>query len=227
MKKTLFSTLLLVWSFAGATQAATLSGLFEVGVVHTTNMNSADSQATLANLIREAGAATPGSIDTFLYEGELNFGTFNSNDSTTIADWISTGGGAVTGLDIGSLQLSTDSIGNSTATTTFFLFSAASPLTAGEFVVRHDDGIAFFQNGSSEPFGESRGPTSAITTEISGFSGGSLEILYVATNGNPSVLNVDYEPTPIPLPASLSMMIFGVFGLSVLARKGKTLCPAH
>lgn len=223
MKKAIFSTLLLIWASAGATQAATLSGLFQVGVVHTTDMNSEDSQATIENLIREADAAAPGSIDTFLYEGELDFGTFNGNDSTTIADWISTGGGAVTGLDIGGLQLSTDNIGNSTATTTFFLFSAVSPLSAGEFVVRHDDGIAFFQNGSNEPFGESRGPTSAITTEISGFSGGSLEILYVATNGNPSVLNVDFEPTPIPLPASLPMMIFGTLGFGLLARKGKVL----
>ncbi|WP_300039336.1 VPLPA-CTERM sorting domain-containing protein [uncultured Roseobacter sp.] len=223
MKKTLFSTILLIWSLAGATQAATLSGLFEVGVVHTTNMNSADSQATLENLIREAGTAAPGSIDTFQYEGELNFGTFNGDDSTTIAGWLSTGGGTVTGLDIGDLQLSTDSIGNSTATTTFFLFSATFPLDSGEFVVRHDDGIAFFQNGSTEPFGESRGPTSEITTDISGFSGGSLEILYVATNGNPSVLNVDYEPTPVPLPASLPMMILGMFGLGVLAHKRKTL----
>jgi hypothetical protein len=207
---------------AGMASAATLSGTFDVTVVNVTNLNSAQSQATLANY-NAALAGTLGdgnevfNFDTFTYTGALDFETRNGN-ATTIAGWLTSKGVTLPAdLDatVGGLQQSKSNINDGSATTTFYLFDLVSPLGAADFTVVHDDGIAIFDGGVL--VGDRVGPTAVKTTKVTGFDGGDFELLYVATNNDPSILNVDVSP--IPLPAGLPLLAVGLGGLVALRRR--------
>lgn len=204
-------------SAAVSAQAATLGGTFKVTAVNVQNITGTASQATEGNYLAALGvAANP--RDEFTYTGLLDFGTFDETDGTTIAGWL---GAGATGLDdaFGKLQLSKPDIGNGTATTTFFFFDRFGPLTAGEFTVKHDDGMAIFDDGVL--LGGTLGPTVQVTTNVTGFDGGAFSLLYVATNGDPSVLHVETTATPVPLPAPVALLIAGVAGLGLVARRRK------
>lgn len=216
-------------AMATSAAAATLNGDFTVTAVNVTNLDSVESRATMTNydlaLLGDLGGVDNGStVSSFDYSGDLNFGTFDGTDATTIADWLATGtdGGAgtfgtVSGLDgaFGDLQLSKPNIGNGTATTTFFLFTTVLNMV-GDFIIDHDDGIAVMDDGTR--IGGSNGPTSEITTEVFGFDGGEFSLLYVATNGDPSVLRVNGDLAPIPLPATLPLLLVGMGGLAMMRR---------
>lgn len=211
--KTTLGALALVAVSAVSAGAATLSGLFNVTVAQLTSQNSSQSEATLTNFnLANAGPVA----SSFTYDGALNFGTNNQNDSTTIASWLSTGGGTVTwiGTDIGGNQLSKDDINKGTATTTFFLFERILA-DATNFTIQHDDGIAVFDDGSR--IGGRNGPTSQVTTNVNGFNGGKFGLLYVATNGDPSVLRVN--ATVVPLPAGGVLLLTAFAGLAALRRR--------
>ena len=211
-------------AMATSAAAATLNGDFTVTAINVTNLDSAESQATMTNfdlaMLGDLGGEDNGSsVSTFSYSGDLNFSTTDSTDSTTIADWLATGtNGTVTDLDgtFGDLQLSKPNIGNGTATTTFFLFETILNL-AGDFVVKHDDGMAIFDDG--DRIGGRVGPNAVKTTDVFGFDGGEFGLLYVATNGDPSILNVNGDLAPIPLPATLPLLLAGMGGLAIMRRK--------
>jgi hypothetical protein len=79
-----------------------------------------------------------------------------------------------------------------------------------DLTITHDDGVAVFDDGVE--IGFSRGPTAEKTTVVNGFDGGALQFIYVATNGNPSVFEVNQIMNPVPLPAGLPMLL-GALGL--------------
>jgi hypothetical protein len=154
MFKILGAALVAAVTFGAAASAATLSGTFSVTAVNVTNVNSLQSAATTANFDAAlAGTFGAFATDTFTYVGEIDFGTFDHTDATTISDWLDTGTpGGVSGLDaaFGDLQLSKDNIFASpaTASTTFFLFTLQKIMSsAANFTVTHDDGVAFFDDG--------------------------------------------------------------------------------
>lgn len=205
----------------GAANAATLSGTFEVTVVNVLNQSSASSQATMANFDAALLASTDGvTSDVFTYTGDLDFGTSDGTDATTVAGWLASnpdGLSAVSGLDadVAALQLSKPNISSGSATTSFFLFDLVAPLGASDFTIGHDDGVAVFDDGVK--IGGNKGPNAFKTTQVDGFDGGEFSLLYVATNGDPSILNVD--ATPIPLPAGLPLLAAGLGGLLALRRR--------
>ena len=103
-----------------------------------------------------------------------------------------------------------------TATTTFFLFTLNATLTPGTFTVKHDDGIAIFDDRILR--GGNVGPTPETTSFVNNFDGGVFSILYVATNGNPSVLEVNTTAAVVPLPAGGLLLLSGL-GAMLFARR--------
>lgn len=226
------TTLLLV---AGAASAGTVSNIsagsvagsftadFNVTAVNVTNLNSDQSKATMANYLAALGGTLGGgdetyASDTFAYSGALDFGT-SSGSNTTIGSFIASGSGSASGLDPNFAMLTNSKCcigsGTGTATTTFYLFEAILPFTAGTFDIAHDDGVLVVGVGGRE------GPTSLKGTRIEGFAGGALSFLYVSTNSDPSIFRVDSDVAPIPLPAAAWMLLAGVAALGVTAQRRK------
>ena len=81
----------------------------------------------------------------------------------------------------------------------------------------HDDGIALYDDGALR--GGFVGPNGKRTTEVDGFDGGKFSLLYVATNSDPSILNVDVAP--VPLPAALPLLAVGLGGLGLMRLRRK------
>ena len=220
MKKTAFvAAVALATVPAAASALTTLSGTFNVTAVNATGLFGSESQATSGDLAAALALGTSSS-DAFTYVGALDFGTSDGTDATTIDGWLSTGPGTVSGLDstFGGLQLSAPNIGNGTATTTFFSFVRQITGPVDEFVVTHDDGVGIYDDGVS--LGGSVNPTSVRETTVTGFDGGEFQLIYVATNGDPSVLNV----AAVPLPAGgllLLTALGGLGGAGALRRRRK------
>jgi len=131
----------------------------------------------------------------------------------------------VTNLDpsFGALQLSKGDIDDGTATTTFFVFVQNVPTGRARLTFTHADGFALYEVGAfdAEEIGGFPGPDGILTTRVPPFGPGIMEILYVATNSDPSVLKV--ETSPIPLPAGFPLMMAGLVGLGVLRLRRKTV----
>lgn len=205
--------------------AATVGGSVKVNIYQTTGTGTGGSaDATPANLTNLLGST--------IYTGKLDFGTFTQNDNpadtTTIGQWLdsgvsnSGGGAGYTALAAGisSLQLSKPSISNNTATTTWFEFLGLSS-TGFDMIVRHDDGISFYDDGVNRA--SSSAPTTVINTAVNGYDGGEFRLIYAATNGDPSVLKVEGDGTlvPVPLPAAGFLLFGALGGLAAQRRRRK------
>ncbi len=162
--------------------------------------------------------------DDFSYNGTLDFATYNYNDSTTVASWLSSGTGSAVGLaaGLGGAQMSKPDINSGTATTTFFLFTLLDSLGSSDFAIKHDDGVGVFENGSL--LGGFLGPNGVRTTNVSGYHGGTLQFLYVATNGDPSVFKVN--ATTVPVPAALPLLVGGLGMMGFVARRKRSASKA-
>jgi hypothetical protein len=227
MRKSFLAAAVIALSgMVGAAQAATMNGTFTVTAVNVKNVNAAQSNSTKAAF--QAALAMAGAMsNVFTYKGDLKFSTSNNNPAgnspTTILQWLQTGGGTLSGLDpiFGGLQQSKGNIFATpgTATTTFYLFERLASLGKGEFKVTHDDGIQIYDDGVS--IGGFFNPTSKRDTTVKGFDGGKFSILYVATNSDPSILHVDANVAPVPLPAALPLLAAGLGGLALLRRRRK------
>lgn len=214
-----------LFGMVGASHAAVLNGTFNVTAVNVTNLNSTQSQATRANFNAALGGTLGGGSsvyksDTFTYTGAINFAT-SVGPTTTIESWLATGGGAITDLapSFAILQQSKGSIGSTTATSTFYLFESVQDVVgAAGAKVTHDDGFEIFRNGAS--FAGVVGPTTVKTTNLLAFDRGGFELLYVATNSDPSILKVE-GLTPVPVPAPIALLASALFGLGALRLRRK------
>lgn len=211
---------------AGTLSAATVTGNFGVTAVNVVGLDADDSKATASNFDAARAAANAGtagySIGSFNFDGALDFGTFDPTDATTISDWLASSvGGVVTGLDatFGGLQLSKPNIKKGTATTTFFRFiDNLNGFENGDLTITHDDGVLAFDAFGTDVYAGFEGPNGVRTT--TGFFDGSfLDILYVATNGDPSVLKVDVSA--VPLPAGLPLLMLGLGSIAALRRRNQ------
>ncbi|MCB1314060.1 MAG: VPLPA-CTERM sorting domain-containing protein [Sedimentitalea sp.] len=178
--------------------------------------NTAD--ATLTNAL---AATYIGSVS---FTGALHFDTDTSGanppDTTTINQWLTSKGGSYTELGGGfdeNLTISSEGIINDTALTTWFEFLGVGQ--AFTFDVTHDDGFCFYDSGTTELCAPD--PTSVAQTLGGNYSGGVFQLVYAATNGDPSVLRVDGEGSlsAVPLPAGLPLLLAGIGGLALLRRR--------
>jgi len=217
MIRTLLAACAVSMSFVGAASAATLSGSFTVQAVNVKNVSGSESQALFTDMLDAANGVNGDDpvFDEFNYTGSIDFGTFDGTDGTTVEGWLATGGGIVSGLDaaLAGRQLSKPKIGKGTATTTFFLFKMIVPDAITTLDITHDDGIGVYDDAML--IGGFSNPTGVRNTKVNGFDGGVLSFVYVATNGDPSVLHV----AAVPLPASVSLMLAGLGGLAIARRR--------
>jgi hypothetical protein len=218
---------------ATSAAAVPLSGVFQVEAVNVTNISGTQSRAQLSTWEDALELAISGTgpladansdavRDVFTYTGPLSFRVGQpQNADYTVAQWLATTaplGGSVSDLssELGARQLSRGNIGNGTAETTFFMFTLLNA-PAADFSIQHDDGVAVFDDGTE--IGFRRGPNGERTLDVAGFDGGMLQFLYVATNGNPSVFEVDADIAPIPLPASLPLLLGAIGFLGWRAKR--------
>ena len=88
--------------------------------------------------------------------------------------------------------------------------------------ITHDDGIAFYlQNPTTLVWSlvspaSAEGPTAAELTTFSTLTGGNFQLIYVASNGLPEVL--DFVAT-VPVPASVWLFGAALGGLGLLMRR--------
>mgnify|MGYP006271538669 CR=1 FL=1 len=217
-----------------------LSGDFEITAYNynpsgsSSSLRSDNSQATEANFLDISGSPTSiGSVngfDTFAYTGALDFNTAsgdpNNDGRTTIAEFLGTGTGTVSGLDttVGDLTNSAGGGGGDDGApsgnfriATLYKITATS-LNIGDLslldFVNHDDGVTFL--GSSGTSVASVGPNSERLTDLAGLAGGvnDFTLFYASANGDPSVLEVN----AIPLPAA-AWLLLGVTGGLVAAKR--------
>ena len=103
-------------------------------------------------------------------------------------------------------------------TTTFFeiLGSFATDALVGS-TITHDDGITLIAD-NGQTGGVSAPPTSSITTAFTA-EAGDFTLLYASANGNPSILRVDANLAPVPLPAGGLLLLGAIGGLAALRRR--------
>ncbi|MEO0567487.1 MAG: VPLPA-CTERM sorting domain-containing protein [Pseudomonadota bacterium] len=229
MVRTITAAAVAAFSLAGGASAASLT--FDVTVVNTVNLSASASQA-VASDFNAAQVSAGATVATGTFTGDLMFREDNvpaNLDDITIGEFLSLGG-TFSGLDaVADLTLSEGGF----KTATFFLFEASN--IVGEMLtVNHDDGAGIFNGGtagnnaidgmladndnSGVGGGTAGGPTSEITT-IFDFEGGDFELLYVAANGNPSVLEV--ELSAVPIPAAGFLLLGGIGALGAMRRRQK------
>jgi hypothetical protein len=222
MQKTLLTlmagaaALVLATAALAELQGPRLGGEFDVFWVNCTDSNTARSQATYKSYRAEAARAdqqsgTPPEDDKLrtcntgwlVYEGPLDFQSTVPNGETTIFEWFASSGGAITAGGVPPLLLSKPPLASDpdTATTTFILFISNAQLPPSNLAIRHNDGVELLVSDgdvSSPEVLQSQGNTVGSAeireTFISSHKGGRLWVVYVATNGDPSVLTVVAEP---------------------------------
>lgn len=199
---------------ATTASAAILTGTFDVSVYQRLEVDRTESEATEGNV---TAAGSP--VAALTYTGALDFSTNDQSDSTTIADWFSSnpdGASAISSLT-GSLAdtLSTPNIDDGSALATFIVFSTNLGNASGSGTVTHDDGFTMLYNGAVA--GSFQDPTSKRTTSytIPGGGSGDFELIYVATNGDPSILQV----SAVPVPAAGLLLLTALAGGAAVAHR--------
>lgn len=208
-------------ALSGAASAATLNGTYTINI---RNFADTDSDPTIVTSTNSAATRTNvdavGIDATVQYTGDLNFSvTTGQNVSTYIDDFLTSGGGSYsilfgdqTFLDTTQLSLGDYSV------TTFFEILGSFAGDALNGVITHDDGITL--EAVNQTGGVSAPPTSKKITNFTA-DAGEFTLLYAAANGNPSILNVQADISPVPLPAGAVLLLTGLAGFGVARRRRK------
>jgi hypothetical protein len=177
-----------------AQEAPFLQGTFNIAIFTGSgggNINSPNSQALTDNPLLDG---TP--VATLSCVGALNFGVPRSpaqpNDATI-------GGFLEAGSESADCEVlsSTEGFGSLTLSESGYAITTVFNITFTENaildgLVRHDDGVGLYVNGSLVTPGAT-GPATVRNTPFDSPSG-SYRLIYVAANGNPSILQVRGTP---------------------------------
>lgn len=186
----------------GTAQAGYLTGTFTIDIGRTSAAVAGKDDATFNNPL----LSSPYLLETITYNGDLNFFTPPGN---TIGEFLASGGGS-SNVSAGTAGL-VISTGNFVTTTVFRISGTTGAINGS---IRHDDGMGLYRpNGST--IAASITPTVAIDTPYS-FEGGAFQLVYVAANDNPEVLQFNVVPD-----GGATLMLLGgaLVGLGALRRK--------
>jgi hypothetical protein len=163
------------------------------------------------------------------YNGALDFAiTASQGPTSTIRDFLDTGTGSYTGLatSTGNLTLSSPPFDITTVFVITFTRGAISGLS-----IDHDDGIGLYVNNTLVTDPANAAPTPEVTTEIGGTGGGTYTLVYVAANGNPSVLRargIEPQPDFVGFGCQIDLTqtsIAPAFGTILSATGSEKFCP--
>lgn len=160
------------------------------------NFDSPDVQALLTNgLINESNF-----LDTVTWTGPLNFGiTSGPTVPSTIGEFFATGTGQLDGLDE-TTAITNLSSGPFADTTVFVITFTKAAIPDG--IIVHDDGIGLYVNGNlitTAADAEPQEATNPTLFKVLPPGDYNYTLVYVAANGNPSILAVrgtPVEPQP-------------------------------
>lgn len=196
---------------ATTASAAILTGTFTVDFQNFdasgSSSNASASLATYNDNIVE---------DTFIYTGPLDFSS--TVGAPTVAEFFASAGGSLSNVDVDlsnyTLSTGAGSPGSGTfGTTTLLRFMKTfSPSASFYGTISHDDGITLFADGS--PVATSAAPTPLETTNYS-FNGSDFDLIYVAANGDPSILQV----SAVPVPAAGLLLLTALAGGAAVAHR--------
>jgi hypothetical protein len=188
----------------GTAQAGLLNGTFTINIYQGTgggNSGAPQEQANLANPLLSSTL-----LSQVLYTGDINF-FLPTGGTNTIKAFLDSAAGSYSGLTVGGNAISA---GNYGLTTVFSITGS----TGGESgFIHHDDGIGLYQGTTAIVL--SSAPTVDIATPFT-LPAGNFQLIYVAANDLPEVLQVETVPD-----GGTTVMLLGgaLMGLGFLRRK--------
>ncbi len=169
----------------GTAQASLYTGTFNVSVYNGSGGDAENAPASQAN---SANPLLGGlALYTGTYTGAINF---NTNGTDNILAFFTSGGGFLSG-DTSALNIPMSASGFSLATVVDITWTYGGALSG---TINHDDGVTLYDNNVAVTPADAAKPTTLDATAFSAGGGGDYRLIYVATNGDPSILNVEVVP---------------------------------
>lgn len=167
------------------------------------------------------------------YVGQLNFGNnLSQSVPSTIGEFLSSGSGTYSPPLSGTVAATRLSWPSFTDTTVFVIRFTEGAIPDGS--IDHDDGVGLYVNGTLQTAPGAAAPATVTTSTFAG-PAGEYELIYVAANGNPSILRARGTPAPSTPDATgfpcridlVDTLDNAAFQFVLTASSSEKFCPEH